>query len=92
MKPLPLRHLVPASLLVAALLVVLSGRGPATAQPQAPQTIQQWEYKVISGNSPAAPDFNELGAQGWELCGVTAGGFNQGGYQPYYSVFKRPKR
>jgi hypothetical protein len=90
MKPLRLRHLVPASILVAALLVVLSGRGPATAQPQAPPAAQQWEYRVIR-NSPQDRDFDALGAKGWELCGATAVAPPSGG-ESFTFVFKRPLR
>jgi hypothetical protein len=41
MKSLRLRHLVPASILVAALLVVLSGRGPAPGPAGGPAVAVQ---------------------------------------------------
>jgi hypothetical protein len=88
MKPLCLRHLVPASLLIAALLVVLSGRGPATAQPQAPPAGQRWEYRVTNNQR----DFNDLGDQGWELCSATVYTYSGNISGTYSFIFKRPKR
>jgi hypothetical protein len=47
----------------------------------APVDVQRWEYKVIR-DTPNVREFNELGQEGWELCGAGS---------PTCFVFKRPK-
>lgn len=56
-----------------------------------------WQYNVITDlrdNDALADRLNELGAEGWELVGVTAGTHNAGGLGmdvPVTSAFfKRP--
>ncbi len=38
----------------------------------APKFYQKWEYKqfYIRGGSVSLKDLNELGVEGWELCGI----------------------
>jgi len=52
------------------LLFVASGQGPAEAQGDK-RASQQWEYHSVSGENVG--EFNELGAEGWELCAATGG-------------------
>jgi hypothetical protein len=90
MKPLRLRLLVPATVLVVALLAVLSWRGHATARPQAAPQVQQWEYKFMYTSFGVEHEFNALGAEGWDLCAAT--GYENVNGARYAFVFKRPKR
>jgi hypothetical protein len=83
--------------LVFVLVLVLIGwgiqlaRSPLSAQ-EAKKTdanaVHKWEYKVVLPENIEDPrlnqsQFDKLGAQGWELCGLT-------GNTPSYIVFKRP--
>ncbi|WZP00402.1 hypothetical protein EP7_002183 [Isosphaeraceae bacterium EP7] len=71
-------------LAVVAMAFLTAGRS-TQAQAVAPGAVVRWEYSVIRGFR--VETFNELGAQGWELC---AAGSNLSQYSDY--VFKRPKR
>jgi hypothetical protein len=84
MKQLRLPGLI--SVLAAALLFALSSRGPAVAQLHG-QPAAKWEYKLVHRESE--DEFNTLGAEEWELCGV-AGGNNTTSRSVF--VFKRPAR
>lgn len=59
---------------------------PAQAQPSPPGMVT-WEYFVFNGHPSSQQDYNKLGAQGWEMCGVAALGPGQVAVS-----FKRPKR
>ncbi len=58
--------------------------------------MTQWEYKTINIRSesykldPNNPLPNELGAQGWELVGLTSVNFKSGATDNIAMVFKRP--
>jgi len=56
-----------------------------------------WEYKIINIRSEnyrldpnAAPQLNALGAEGWELVGVSSVNFKSGATDNIALVFKRP--
>jgi hypothetical protein len=66
------------------LLCVAWGQGPGAAQ-GAGKVVQQWEYDSVSGENLGK--FNELGAQGWELCATTS----PTPTQTSSFIFKRPK-
>jgi len=59
----------------------------------------QWEYKMLTGyNQLTEATLNELGAEGWELVGVTShtetiriAGASAPGDTVVICVFKRPK-
>ena len=61
-----LRSTLLGVLLGVGVLLVAWGHGPAAAQGDAKQVVQKWEYQSISGENVGR--FNELGADGWELC------------------------
>ena len=66
----------------------------AHAQLQRSSSQQTWEYQEIqlSPTTVATPELNRLGAQGWELVGVTAACPNvTSGTCLYYAYFKRAK-
>ena len=71
--------------LSVGVLFVASGQGPAAAQGEK-KASQQWEYEFVSGENVGK--FNELGAEGWELCAAIRGPQTRGNSY----VFKRPKR
>jgi len=73
-------------LLGVGVLLVAWGHGPAAAQGDAKQVAQKWEYQSISGENVGR--FNELGADGWELCAAV--GRSQTSAESF--IFKRPKR
>jgi hypothetical protein len=75
-----------AVLLGVGLLLVAWGHGPAAAQGDAKQVVQKWEYQSISGENVGR--FNDLGADGWELCAAV--GRSQSSAESF--IFKRPKR
>ncbi|HEX9800156.1 MAG TPA: DUF4177 domain-containing protein [Thermoanaerobaculia bacterium] len=61
--------------------------------------VQQWEYKIINIRSEnyrldpnAATELNKLGADGWELVGLTSVNFKTGATDNIAMVFKRPRR
>lgn len=60
-----------------------------SAQENAPRAMPKWEYKVV-GDIARVEVFNELGQQGWELCGAV--GRLDGSTSPAHFVFKRPAR
>lgn len=80
-----LRYAVVAAVLVASLLWGAFGRSPAVAQFQPPP---RWEYCSVTGNPNVVQEYNKLGADGWELCGLVPG------YTVHdtIAVFKRLKR
>ncbi|HUF77980.1 MAG TPA: DUF4177 domain-containing protein [Thermoanaerobaculia bacterium] len=56
-----------------------------------------WEYKIINIRSEnyrldphAAPQLNTLGAEGWELVGLSSVNFKSGATDNIALVFKRP--
>ncbi len=59
-----------AALTCLVLLVASSLPRPATAQGDAASVVVKWEYKIIHPNPDDVNAFNELGAQGWEMCGA----------------------
>jgi len=66
----------------------------AHAQLQRSNSQQTWEYQEVqlSATSVATPALNRLGAQGWELVGVTAACPSAAsGTCLYYAYFKRAK-
>jgi hypothetical protein len=68
----------------AGAVLVASGQGPAAAQAEK-KASQQWEYESVNGENVGA--FNQLGAQGWELCASASA-------TPTHAasfIFKRPK-
>jgi len=65
------------------LLLVASGHWPAAAQGDK-KAVQRWEYNFVSGENISR--FNELGAEGWELCATTSTTHTQPAY-----IFKRSK-
>lgn len=59
--------------------------------------MTRWEYKIINVRSEnyrldpnAAPQLNALGAEGWELVGLTSVNFKSGATDNIALVFKRP--
>jgi len=68
----------------AGFLFVASAQEPAATQANK-QTSQHWEYKSVSGEN--VDKFNELGAEGWELCASTSGSVTR----TESFIFKRPK-
>ncbi len=74
-----------AACLGVGLAFVATGREPA-ATPGDSKASQQWEYRSVSGENFGK--FNELGAEGWELCAATGG--SQIRSEPLF-IFKRPK-
>jgi hypothetical protein len=81
-----LRSPLSGILLGVGVLLVAWGHGPAAAQGDAKQVAQKWEYQSISGENVGR--FNELGADGWELCAAV--GRTQTSAESF--IFKRPKR
>jgi hypothetical protein len=70
--------MVAAACVMAGLLVLWNPASPG----QAPAARPGWEYKTFQGNIVGANSpLQELGQQGWELCGV----------EPGLYIFKRPK-
>ena len=66
----------------------------AHAQLQRSNSQQTWEYQEVqlSAATVATPALNRLGAQGWELVGVTAACPNvASGTCLYYAYLKRAK-
>ena len=57
---------------------------PAAAQGGAQQAVPKWEYQSITGENVGL--FNDLGADGWELCAAV------GRTRTEVFIFKRPKR
>ena len=71
---------------VLVLVLAVGATMPCCNRIQAPATGHQWEYRVvkhIGGEEEHQTEFNRLGADGWECCGLESGGKN---------VFKRLKR
>ena len=61
-------------------------------QPTQPPVSQKWEYKVLfCFNCPDGEYLNNLGSQGWELCGFHAEHTHNGFGPNISAVFKRPK-
>jgi hypothetical protein len=59
--------------------------------------MTHWEYKIINVRSEnyrldpnAAPQLDTLGADGWELVGLTSVNFKSGATDNIALVFKRP--
>lgn len=59
--------------------------------------MTRWEYKIINIRSEnyrldpnAAPQLDTLGADGWELVGLTSVNFKSGATDNIALVFKRP--
>ena len=59
--------------------------------------MTRWEYKIINVRSSqyqltpeAEPRLNDLGAEGWELVGITSVNFKSGATDNIAMVFKRP--
>jgi hypothetical protein len=59
--------------------------------------MTRWEYKIINVRSEnyrldpnAAPQLDTLGADGWELVGLTSVNFKSGATDNIALVFKRP--
>ena len=59
--------------------------------------MTRWEYKIINIRSEnyrldpnAAPQLNTLGAEGWELVGLSSVNFKRGATDNIALVFKRP--
>ncbi len=73
---------------VAAALLLCAAGWTGSAQRQTSPTA--WEYRAVPGNAYRPDDaaLNDLGAQGWELVGMTQLGGS--GTTPWY-FFKRPK-
>jgi hypothetical protein len=69
----------------AGLLFVVSGQEPPVDQSDLKANVR-WEYNSVSGENIGK--FNELGAEGWELCASTSG--TQTRADSF--IFKRPKR
>jgi hypothetical protein len=100
---------VAVGLVLAALDAVLIRPGSLPAQGQkAPGAATRWEYKIVFEHiynkqtnrheRVQEKQLNDLGAEGWELCGVvspTQGRLMSGtgviGAETYF-LFKRPKR
>jgi hypothetical protein len=81
-----LRFTLLGVLLGVGVLLVAWSHGPAAAQGDAKPVVQKWEYQSISGENVSR--FNELGADGWELCATV--GRSQTSAESF--IFKRPKR
>ncbi|MCI0464572.1 MAG: DUF4177 domain-containing protein [Gemmataceae bacterium] len=100
---------VAAGIVLAALVAALGRPGPLPAQDKNPPgTATKWEYKIVfeytfnkernQQEKVNEKQLNDLGAEGWELCGVvspTRGRLMSGsgtiGGETYF-IFKRPKR
>lgn len=59
--------------------------------------MSRWEHKIVNIQSSkyrltpdAEPELNELGAEGWELVGITSVNFKNGATDNIAMVFKRP--
>lgn len=59
--------------------------------------VTRWEYKIINIRSEnyrldpgAVPQLDALGAEGWELVGLTSVNFKSGATDNIAMVFKRP--
>lgn len=60
--------------------------------------MRRWEYRIINVRSEhyrldpkaAARDLDPLGAEGWELVGLTSVNFKSGATDNIAMVFKRP--
>ncbi len=51
----------------------------------------QWEYMTIWDAGPYPPKFNELGLQGWEVCGIfTSPSVPGGSVITHVALLKRP--
>jgi len=52
--------------------------------------MKKWEYKheIFSAGSPDFKQLNQLGQNGWELCGITKIDFPNNNNQVY--IFKKP--
>jgi hypothetical protein len=75
------------SLFAAILWIGLQGNQPHAAEDAKP-IMQKWEYHLefgIGGDSAAS--LNKLGADGWEMCGLTTSSSTI-----TVAAFKRPKR
>lgn len=81
------RYLAIAAILGASILWGAYGRSPAVAQGQVPNRAQQWEYRSAFGNPTSSQEYNKLGTEGWELCGVVSGQT----VHDTIAIFKRPK-
>ncbi len=68
----------------AGLMCVASGQGPVAVQADR-KGVQQWEYESVSGENLGS--FNQLGAEGWELCASTSASPTRAAS----FIFKRPK-
>ncbi len=60
--------------------------GSPQAAYQAQAEVQRWEYRLVSLNE-GTREFNRLGSEGWEMCGVLGSSAPQGAI-----FFKRPVR
>ena len=96
------------ALVLAMPLAAASQRTPPTfpppPTPRAPTAVQnpqpnflRWEYRVETrriwlNQSSSPPNFNSLGSDGWELCGIRESTIEENGFKAqdieYY--FKRP--
>lgn len=56
------------------------------------EQIQKWEYITlyIRRETPTIPRLNELGAQGWEVCGMDIDRSSCGGEYGISFILKRP--
>jgi hypothetical protein len=85
-----------AACAAAGLLIAWASREPASAQEKAAPVVPKWEYKVV--HVPVAQltekegeaQFNQLGAEGWELSGTVSASTNRVNWGIF--VFKRPRR
>ena len=77
-------------MILAALVCVAGWTVNASSQERAPAS-QAWEYQEVqlSARVEATPTLNRMGAQGWELVGVTSA--CTGTQCTYWAYFKRPK-
>jgi hypothetical protein len=71
-------------------------RGPVAAQERLAQSVQKWEYKQVNvppaGVSQMEARLNQLGSDGWELCGTVVPVGRATDEFTVSIVFKRPKR
>lgn len=84
--------------LATVLLIACFLDDAASAQEKPAAVAQKWEYKMVAkdvdGLAPRNPrneeaEFNQLGADGWELC-ATVGPATNKGLRFVYFIFKRP--
>jgi hypothetical protein len=85
-----MRKLTAVIAFAALALALALAAPPGRSAGQPPAAVPKWEYKLLVSSGPhfllETKDFNELGAEGWELAAapVTPGGIE--------FLFKRPKR